>query len=311
MTRRIKKGFTLIELLVVIAIIAVLIALLLPAVQQARESARRTQCKNNMKQIGLAILNYESSSTCFPIGSFNPLNLVPNWRAQIFPYMDQAPLWTQFDFTSSFAGNVVTDNTTLLASRVVTAYVCPSSPLMPCVNLGNNTQLIQVPMYIGIAGAYPDPAGRVVGFASNYGGQYTNNGILLYNQVTRIRDATDGTSNVMMVAEQSGRVGLTDIRSGYYGGYTGADFAGAVTSAAPGDSWSVGLTSLMYRFDSPTTAAGSTSPYNANTIINSFHTGGVHGLFADGSVRFLSDNTDFNVCLQLCSCNDGIPVSAF
>jgi len=143
MLRPRRIGFTLIELLVVIAIIAVLIALLLPAVQQAREAARRTQCKNNMKQIGLSLHNYESTSNCWPIGSFFPFATVPNWRLQIFPYFDQAALYNQLDFTQSFAGNASTTNTNILAKRVLATYVCPSSPLDPCPNLGNDADAIQ------------------------------------------------------------------------------------------------------------------------------------------------------------------------
>lgn len=312
-----RKAFTLIELLVVIAIIAVLIALLLPAVQQAREAARRTQCKNNMKQIGLSLHNYESTYGCWPIGSFygTPYGYasIPNWRLQIFPYFDQAPLFNQMNFAISFAGNTVTTNTTALQSKVLSTYVCPSSPLDPCANLGNNTQLIQTPMYVGVSGSYPDVAGRTVGSSSNYGGFYTNNGMLLHNEMTRIRDAIDGTSNVMMVAEQSGRVGTSDIRSGYYGGYTSTNFANPVTASVPNgaDSWSTGLSGVQYKINSPTTAGGSNSPYDANTVLNSFHTGGIHGLLADGSVRFISNNIDFTVCCNLCSRADGIPLGDF
>ncbi len=308
-----RVGFTLIELLVVIAIIAVLIALLLPAVQQAREAARRTQCKNNMKQIGLSLHNYESTNRCFPIGSFSPLSTVPNWRLQLFPYFDQSALFNRMDFTLAFTGNGVNTNTTTLSKLVLPAYVCPSSALDPCANLGNNTQFIQVPMYVGVAGATPDVAARTVGSSSNYGGFYTNNGMLLHNQTTRIRDAVDGTTNVIVVAEQSGRVGTSDIRSGYYGGYTGTSFVGAVTGTNPAsaDSWSCGLTSVQYKFNSPTAAAGSDNSYDANTVINSFHVGGVHALLGDGSVRFISDNIDFTVLRNICSRDDGVPVGDF
>ena len=227
--------------------------------------------------------------------------------------MEQGSLYSQLDFTQSFAGNVTTTNTTLLGKRVLAAYVCPSSSLDPCANLTNDPDNIQTPMYVGVSGAYPDPAGRAAGSSSNYGGFYTNNGMLLHNQLTRIRDAVDGTSNILMVAEQSGRIGTQDIRSGYYGGYTGTTFAGAVTASNPNgaDSWSVGLTGLQYRINSPTTAGGSDNPWDANTVINSFHTGGVHGLLADGSVRLISDNTDFNTLLRLCSRDDGVPMSDF
>ena len=106
-----KKGFTLIELLVVIAIIAILIALLLPAVQQAREAARRTQCKNNLKQVGLALHNYHDVALSFPIGS-NASNTNSNgdghwgvsWWARILPYADQAPLYNTLQFEGNHPG---------------------------------------------------------------------------------------------------------------------------------------------------------------------------------------------------------------
>ena len=311
--RKRRIGFTLIELLVVIAIIAVLIALLLPAVQQARESARRTQCKNNMKQIGLALHNYESTSTCFPLGSFAPWNVVPNWRLQIFPYIDQAPLFNAMDFTQSIAGNVTNANTNYLSSLKLGGYICPSSTLDPCANIVNNPRFIQIPMYVGVSGATPDVAGRTVGSPSNYGGFYTNNGMLLHNKLTRIRDAIDGTTNVIVVAEQSGRVGTTDMRSGYYGGYTGTTWAGEVTASVPNnaDSWSTGLTGVQYRINAPTMAGGSDNPWDANTVVNSFHTGGIHVLMTDGSVRFVSDNIDFTTFRNLCSRDDGVPVGDF
>jgi len=313
MIRLRRIGFTLIELLVVIAIIAVLIALLLPAVQQAREAARRTQCKNNLKQIGLSIHNYESTNTCLPIGSYAPFNLIPNWRLQIFPFFDQAPLYNQMNFTQDFRGNTTSTNTTVLGGRTLTTYVCPSSTLNPCANLDNNNLLIQTPMYVGISGSTPDVAGRTVGSPSNYGGFYTNNGMLLHNQLTRFRDATDGTSNVMMVAEQSGLVGGVDIRSGYYGGYTGTTFPNPVTASNPNDqdSWSCGLSAVQYSINSPTAAAGSTNPWDPNTILNSFHTGGIHGLLTDGSVRFVSQNVDFTVLRNICSRGDGVPVGDY
>ncbi|MCA9163285.1 MAG: DUF1559 domain-containing protein, partial [Planctomycetales bacterium] len=97
-----SRGFTLVELLVVIAIIAILIALLLPAVQQAREAARRSQCRNNMKQLGLALHNYHDSNQCFPPNSHGNATNLPNgfsWRVMILPGLDQGPLYNKFNFS--------------------------------------------------------------------------------------------------------------------------------------------------------------------------------------------------------------------
>src|SRR5882757_5090951 len=123
-----KRGFTLIELLVVIAIIAILIALLLPAVQQAREAARRTQCKNNLKQLGLALMNYESTTGCFPMEKITGTPLYPNynqnWLQMMLPYIDQAPIYNQFNF------NVSWDDPSQwpLTTTSIAAFACPSAP---------------------------------------------------------------------------------------------------------------------------------------------------------------------------------------
>lgn len=334
-----RSGFTLIELLVVIAVIATLITLLLPAVQQAREAARRSQCKNNLKQIGLAIHNYHDTHACFPPGSYGgsataeaPF-VVPNWRLHIFPGLEQTAIYNQLDFQSGtrhFAGSDNSSNGARLSGLIVPVYVCPSSPLSPTgqplagSNATHNTFKIQVPMYVGVAGAgvtngatIDYPPGMTVGFRNAYG-VYTNNGILQWNAITHMRDATDGTSNTLIVAEQSGTIGTSDLRSGYYGGYIGADFMdpiGSTVMTAPGPFastiWSTGLSSLQFRINVTSVSTGNAATFHPNTAWNSFHVGGINALLSDGSVRFITEKIDMNTLRNLASRNDGQVVGAF
>ncbi len=308
-----RVGFTLIELLVVIAIIAVLIALLLPAVQQAREAARRSTCKNSLKQIGLALHNYEETSRCFPIGMQSGVSR-PNWRVPIFPFIDQAPLYKKLDLGQSFLGTALAAPNAVLSKLVLPIYNCPSSLLSDTPTDANNTAGTMAPDYVGIMGAWPDPAGRTtVGSASNYGGMYASNGMLVGNEVRRLRDCVDGTSSTMIVAEQSATVGNADIRSRYYGGFTGISFSGPISNTNPAgaDSWSTGSTCVQYGINARTTAAGSDNTYDANTVINSYHPGGIHGLLTDGSIRFLNEKIDFLTLRKICVRDDRQVIGEF
>ena len=150
------QGFTLIELLVVIAIIAVLIALLLPAVQQAREAARRTQCKNNMKQLGLSMHNYESTFNQFPMAavwnvdaSGSNLTYGQSWGMALLPYMDQAPLFNGFDNSQPIWSGA--KNLSLIATSLP-AFVCPSTTSLPpqTTTWGASTQALGGSLNCGI-----------------------------------------------------------------------------------------------------------------------------------------------------------------
>ena len=196
--RHSRRGFTLIELLVVIAIIAVLIALLLPAVQQAREAARRTQCKNNLKQLGLALHNYHDTFLVFPPGQFQPLGTNVNsstnrscWMQRILPYIDQATLFNTFATNMSgpagFASNWPGANT------ILPALMCPSDPSSPknatASGLANQ----------GFSGNYSVCAGSTT-FGVDGGGDKLNGMFFCYSR-TSIRDTTDGTSNTLLAGE--------------------------------------------------------------------------------------------------------------
>ena len=224
-------------------------------------------------------------------------------------------MYNQLDLTNgNYLGNGYTGTTAVLSNFKMEAFNCPSCSLDTNNNTGaggityNNPNRGQTHRYVGIAGATPDPAGRTTVCAGgSYGSIYCNNGIFVPFLFTRIRDVTDGTSNVMLIAEQSGKVNNGDISNNYYGGWSGSG-----GTAPPADThWGTGNTAIRYPANRQTSAAGADQTWTGNTIINSFHTGGVHCLLADGSVRFISDNLDFNILTRLACKDDGQIVGEF
>ena len=186
---RSRRAFTLIELLVVIAIIAVLIALLLPAVQQAREAARRTQCKNNLKQLGLALHNYHDNFKGFPMGKSSPsMSMHP----RILPFIDQGSLYNTIDF--NVASSHV-NNAAALATNI-TAFRCPSDPdKMPLLAGGRNNYYTNTG-----TGVLNDLPSTVVGNVQY--GMPMPNGVFYKDSFTRIGHISDGTSNTAMMSER-------------------------------------------------------------------------------------------------------------
>jgi prepilin-type N-terminal cleavage/methylation domain-containing protein len=320
--QRSARAFTLIELLVVIAIIAVLIALLLPAVQQAREAARRTQCKNNLKQIGLALHNYNGTFECFPLG--NHYNYRSNWRVSILPYIDQAPAFMKMDFNggggqfTGWAASYDAPNQ-FLAGYFVPGFNCPTSTLPKNSTLGvmNNFANGQTHDYVGIGGAVDetispdwDPARR--GQCSNivYSGRDCYNGLLPALRHKSFKDASDGSSNTMLCAEQSGLLNNQDVRANYWGGWTGTSLGRTTFPAVTGCEIVTGITTLRYQINAKSAPSGE-QPWYLNTVINSFHTGGTHAVMADGSTRFLSENMNLATLIRLACANDGQVIGDF
>ena len=322
------RAFTLIELLVVIAIIAVLIALLLPAVQQAREAARRSSCKNNLKQIALALHNYHDIHNSFPQGQSKDQNqwcCGGNWPVQILPQMEQSNTYNKINWAGDFsiAGHTRYERGGAAVFRrlVNTTYLCPSSPL-PALD----TSVINNPLrnmghhYVGISGALGIGQGSNVN--TDYGGVVRGNGILGINRHSRFRDVTDGTSNTMIIAEQCAYVNVNgtqkNLTSNYYGGWSG--YAGRqATDQVSRPHWGAGPTCIRYPFNfgngrisiSSSSIPGADNTWDFNTNINSFHSGGIQVGLADGSVRFLNDSINMTTLRRLASMNDAQQLGQF
>ena len=333
-----RRGFTLVELLVVIAIIGVLIALLLPAVQQAREAARRMQCSNNLKQLGLSLHNYHDTHLSFPIGARYNMQLAgSSWRFALLPFMEQQAL---YDLDKASGHNLNTyqggandlsafnSHVRQLFGVVVDGYVCPSSSLDPLRATHNNATryangvVTQAHHYVGIMGAYPDPGGRP---ASQYshslpdGSFATDNGILTISESKRMRDVTDGTSNTIIVAEQSGNTNEQRNRqlANYHTGWGGhGDSADRTVSEwrTQGHSSRILIASLTSVFHSPNPASVGTAAdldWVFNTPVTAFHPGGAQAVLADGSVRFIPDTIQRRTMQQLATRDDGTVVDNF
>jgi len=320
----------LIELLVVIAIIAVLIALLLPAVQQAREAARRSQCKNNLKQIGLALHNYHDTYLRFPcpfgMQSWTSGNAErwghSQWVA-LLPYMDQAPVYNQWNFLADHEG--WNGNQTLVQNAKLPILKCPSSPLD---GTSPNIPGAQLSHYFGISGAVPrgtfvdwtginDQATNNSAVAENPWGYTSNRGMSTWGG-KNISKCTDGTSNTIIEGEISNYVfdatgNVRDDRrpsrrwSWAMGGLSGwRDWAPQVSNVciryAP-NSRVLGSNGLVW--------SGWDDASGSNCPLNSAHTGGVHVLMTDGAVRFISDNIDMGTLAILSVRDDGKPVGEF
>ncbi len=194
--RSTRLAFTLIELLVVIAIIAILIALLLPAVQQAREAARRTQCKNNLKQLGLALHNYESTFTVFPPGG---AATVYSPQARILPYIEQANLQNLIDFNIPpyLGSGPNTYPNPALASvfpAVIPTFLCPSDP-------GPNQYSATISGQSHVFGANNYMVSTGSGTGTFYDDRRPTDGLVHQNSSVRMRDFTDGTSNTVFMSE--------------------------------------------------------------------------------------------------------------
>lgn len=306
MVPRKSKGFTLIELLVVIAIIAILVALLLPAVQQAREAARRTQCKNNLKQIGLAMHNYHDVNNGLPVAQFSCC--WGTWIVGIMPYIDQANLYNRYEFNRKYGIPVDTarygHSVNLPVTRTrLAALTCPSdTPNAPISGITSHNYAVN----FGSTG---------------YGQQSTLNGVTFNGAPFRIsgsttparnqklRDIKDGTSSTILVGEVLQGSG-SDLRGfAWWGDATQFTTYLPPNSAAPDRIYTASFCNNQPIHNLPCAVSTTSNP--TMFASRSQHEGGVQVTLCDGSTRFISENIDLGLWRALSSSRGGEVIGEF
>ncbi len=330
-----RRGFTLIELLVVIAIIAILVALLLPAVQQAREAARRTQCKNNLKQMVLALHNHHDVKGRFPVGtsigrgwwtsqanydeppagyrfagsSYPAEGPCYSWMFYSLPFVEQANIYEQMnpqDGPAAWPWWLLMNDGNAITSVNLSTFMCPSDPNAAGV-WGTKPYAASVSSYLGCVGTHTYKQQRTYSGVDPRGGQFAQvtgqDGMLYVNSSTRFRDVTDGTSNTLFFGERHvpdgkeyGWIVAGWGADGY--GFGVADVVLGVEECFGGGTGQLANEPSYYQ-------QGKKSVYNDMFHFWSHHAGGAQFGMVDGSVQFLSYNVDKNVIRALATRGGG------
>ncbi|MDB4637342.1 DUF1559 domain-containing protein [Planctomycetaceae bacterium] len=309
----------------------------MPAVQQAREAARRSSCKNNLKQLGLALHNYHDVHRVFPIAIVPPDSAGrrgASWLTRILPFLDQAPAYNQITFSDTdwtMQSDRINRNWSITNTLRIDTLNCPSSPLptLRTQNTNASTQGLGAPgsiayqlvNYVGIAGSYnrgsdliccPNPSVWTWFARSNW------NGILISaddrgKAPVAMAKVTDGTSNTFIVGEQSNYT--THPTNGARLDARACNHDGGPWSCGAGGTWDWWLNVTIVRFPihfvGGIEANGHYTPYKRHTVLTSAHTGGAQMLLTDGSVRFVSENINHGTLTRLCDKADNQPIGDF
>jgi prepilin-type N-terminal cleavage/methylation domain-containing protein len=312
-----RRGFTLVELLVVIAIIGILVALLLPAVQSAREAARRMQCSNNLKQLGLALHNYESTFRTMPPSRLTPdieiedntgnFSAYHSWTALALPFIEQENLQDEVDFDNAWSRLI---NRAAVSEQLKT-HICPSTPgadrIDPHWVVGaaagdyGSINEVKEKVYTNVLGL-PDP------------GSDARAGVLAKGRENKFRDVLDGTSNTLMIAEAAGQPSVWTsggrMNPTLFALYTDDKVVNVGNNYYPADG--IGWADPDCGFSINGSTADGLNKYGP-TMVNainvsevfSFHPGGAQVAIADGSVRFIAETVDTRAFVEICTRSGG------
>ncbi len=309
------RGFTLIELLVVIAIIAILIALLLPAVQQAREAARRTDCRTRLKQIGLAVSNYHDAHRSFPPGNITRgaccgTRSGTTWTVSILPYLDQNPLFKRYDFNRFNEDN----QNRFVREQYLPAYTCPSdlrTNQLDRPESGPGSGLNYAPgSYRAVSGGSDGSCwGDNAQMGNQTGWCYRNRGVLHWatvsgNNIAKVekyKSITDGSSNTLMVGEYhtASRNRRRTFWAYSYTSYNQSSVTWRQSRALNGD------------YNKCVGIGGAGGSNTCKRGWGSFHEGAINWCLADGSVHTISVNINMDTLHNMASIEGGETISGF
>jgi prepilin-type N-terminal cleavage/methylation domain-containing protein len=327
-----RRGFTLVELLVVIAIIGILVALLLPAIQAAREAARRTQCNNNLKQLGVGMHNYHDTFKTLPMGYTNDFGIAINysgqnyahhgngttasqyraswaWSAYIAPFMELTAQHQTLDVTGKYAAESLLNPEARQVIRTrVDSFRCPSDTAKEINTAGGEYRPADT-----TGTQYDAATNNYAGVCDDNGANIDNDqrncsGVLYVDSNTNFRDVLDGTSSVLMIGERClqrpharcarlqncGAATMFVVGASNQLSHDNRSNCGALGSAARGINWD-------------STVADCTNLWNAKSSFHSLHPGGAQFVLVDGSAHFISQDVDLTTFRRLAHRQDGNP----